>query len=224
MAIPSWTDSKLGTMKRAALWLVQEVGEGNIFTKGQLRDAFPGTSQIDRRMRDLRDFDWKISTNREDVSLDANEQRFVQQGIAVWEPGKATRSGPSAITANQRRDLLARDGHKCRSCGIGPGEKYAGIETAAQLDIARRTVLMPDGSETIQLLVECNRCRIGGRELTADLTDVLNRLTSLPAIERKMLTSWIAKDARSFSTVEQLWADYRTLPSEAREKVRKSLS
>jgi hypothetical protein len=39
-----WNDPKLkvGSMVRAALWLVEEVGEGNTFTKEQLREAFPG--------------------------------------------------------------------------------------------------------------------------------------------------------------------------------------
>lgn len=103
-AVPSWQDSELGTMKRAALWLVQVVGEGEIFTKTELREAFPDVAQIDRRMRDLRDFGWKIDTKREDIDLDANEQRYVQRGEPVWEPGRGTRPR-SAITVNQRREL-----------------------------------------------------------------------------------------------------------------------
>lgn len=93
-ALPSWQDSKLGTMKRAALWLVQVVGEENVFTKAELREAFPDVAQIDRRMRDLRDFGWKIDTKREDIDLDANEQRYVQRGEPVWEPGRGP--GPRA--------------------------------------------------------------------------------------------------------------------------------
>ena len=58
MVMPRWDDANLGTMRRAALWLVEVVGEGNSFTKSQLREAFPEVAQIDRRMRDLRDFGW----------------------------------------------------------------------------------------------------------------------------------------------------------------------
>ncbi|WP_045746728.1 hypothetical protein [Actinoplanes rectilineatus] len=223
MAVPDWADESLGTMKRGALWLVQVVGEGNIFTKSQLRDAFPNIAQIDRRMRDLRDFGWKIDTSREDVGLDINEQRFVEQGIPVWEPGKATRTGAPTITANKRRELLARDGYKCRACGIGPGEKYSDTELAAQLDVARRPVVLPDGRREVQPVIECNRCRIGGRELVADLPDVLSRVAELTMIERKMLVSWIQEGSRRFSDAEQLWADYLTLPADAREAVREAL-
>jgi hypothetical protein len=43
---PAWNDPnfKGGTMARGALWLLQEVGEGNTFTKEQLRVAFPGVT------------------------------------------------------------------------------------------------------------------------------------------------------------------------------------
>jgi hypothetical protein len=225
MSIPTWTDEGLGTMKRAALWLVQEVGEGNTFTKGQLRDAFPDVAQIDRRMRDLRDFGWKIDTNREDIGLDSNEQRFAQRGIPVWEPGKATRGGTATITSSQRREILARDGYLCRSCGIGPGEKYPATEITSQLDVARRPVRTGGSRREVQLIIECNRCRVGGgRDLTADLQDVLARIGKLPMIEKRMLAGWVDEDSRTFSTVEQIWADYRTLPQEARESVREALA
>ena len=224
MALPAWNDGNLGTMKRAALWLVQVIGEGNTFTKAELRDAFPDVAQIDRRMRDLRDFGWKIDTNREDAGLDTNEQRFTQRGVSVWEPGKATRGTTLTVTANQRREILKRDGYKCRSCGIGPGESYAGTDVTSQLDVARRPVRLPDGRQQQQLIVECNRCRVAGRDLAADLDDVLSRVAKLPGIEKKMLSAWIDRDARTFSTVEQLWADYRTLPAEARGLVREALA
>ncbi|MFJ3643499.1 hypothetical protein ACIPRD_27620 [Streptomyces sp. NPDC090108] len=223
MTLPSYEDTKLGTMKRAALWLVTEVGEGNIFTKEAVKAVFPGVSQADRRVRDLRDHGWQIDTNREDASLGQHEQRFVRQGEPVWEPGKGTR--PSAtITQTQRRDVLAKDGHFCRSCGIAPGEIYAGTYESAQLDIARRVVRQPDGSEAVELVAECNRCRVGGRGLTADAGKVLAGAEGLSGMERRMLTDWIDADKREFSRVELIWADYRTLPEESRARIRQALS
>ncbi|QLY30002.1 hypothetical protein H0264_33180 [Nocardia huaxiensis] len=223
MSMPAWDNPDLGAMKRVALWLVQEVGIGNLFTKTQLRDAFPEVQQIDRRMRDLRDFEWRIDTNREDPSLDSHEHRFVSQGVDVWVPGKATRRTGVTVTAAERHALMMRDGHKCRSCGIGPGEQYAGTYISSQLDVARRAVRMPDGTTSVQLMIECNRCRVGGRDLTADLGDVLGRISSLPVYERKMLASWVERDARSFSETEDLWAAYRSLPVDSRDKVREAL-
>jgi hypothetical protein len=223
MVMPAWDDAKLGTMRRAALWLVQVVGEGNTFTKNQLREAFPEVAQIDRRMRDLRDFGWKIDTNREDVSLEAHEQRFTRRGASVWEAGKGARERSVSITASQRHEVLMRDGHRCRSCGIGPGETYADTEITSQLDVARRQVRLPDGKRETHLVIECNRCRIGNRELVAELGDVLAKVKKLPAIEKRMLSTWIERDARAFSAVEEVWAAYRTLPAEARGHVRDAL-
>ncbi|MFC4126470.1 hypothetical protein [Nocardia rhizosphaerae] len=223
MAMPTWNDPKLGTMKACALWLVQEVGVGGLFTKGQLRDAFPDKSQVDRRMRDLRDFGWRIDTNREDASLGPHEQRFVEQGIAVWEPGKATRPAGATITAAERYEVMAKDGRKCRSCGIGPGETYAGTYIASQLDVARRTVRLPSGGTSVQMVLECSRCRIGGRDSVADLGDILARVDKLTAYEKQMLSQWIERDTRGFSEAENLWALYRTLPAESRAEVRDRL-
>ncbi|MER5256290.1 hypothetical protein [Streptomyces sp. NPDC002855] len=222
MVMPSWTDPKLGTMKRAALWLVTVVKEDGVFTKEDVKQAFPGVSQADRRVRDLRDHGWQIDTNREDASLGPHEQRFVKQGEPVWEPGRGTRPSTS-ITQTRRREVLARDGHFCRSCGIAPGEVYAGTYESAQIDIARRVVRQPDGRETTELVAECNRCRVGGRGSVTDLGSMLNRAEALSGLERRMLAGWMEQDRRDFSGAETFWADYRSLPAESRAKVREAL-
>ncbi|MFD5060268.1 hypothetical protein [Streptomyces sp. NPDC058394] len=222
MALPSWRDEKFGTMKRAALWLVTVVGEGNVFTKEDVKNAFPGISQADRRVRDLRDYGWQIDTHREDALLGQHEQRFVAQGQLVWEPGKATKDS-SSITDTQRRKILARDGNRCRSCGITPGQVYSDSFESVQIDIARRKVRQPDGSSPVQFVAECNRCRVGGRGLEADPDAVIAGISKLGGLERQMLADWVAADEREFGAVERLWADFRTLPAESRDKVRAAL-
>ncbi|MFG2426333.1 HNH endonuclease [Streptomyces sp. NPDC048590] len=219
MTLPSWQDTKFGTMKRAALWLVTVVGEGNVFTKEQIKAAFPGVSQADRRVRDLRDYGWRIDTHRDDSQLDQSEQRFVAQGQPVWV--KATRQS-SSITETERRKVLSRDGNRCRSCGISPGQAYENSFETAQIDIARRKV-KHGGSTRVELVSECNRCRVGGRGLEADLDDVLQRVTRLGGLQRQLLADWVAADEREFGAVEVLWGHFRTLPAESRDKVRAAL-
>ncbi|THA37807.1 hypothetical protein [Streptomyces sp. A1547] len=97
--LPDWTDQKMATKVRTALWLATEVGEGNVYTKEQLRAAFPDVTQIDRRVRELRDYGWVIATNRDDPRLTSHEARFVQAGDPVWEPGARAR------TLRERRAL-----------------------------------------------------------------------------------------------------------------------
>ncbi|WRZ87116.1 hypothetical protein OG316_17650 [Streptomyces sp. NBC_01022] len=211
-------------MARCALWLITEVGVGEVFTKTELRDAFPETSQIDRRMRDLRDRGWKIATNRDDRTLTSSEHRFVEMGAEVWKPGQAKAKTPAAsVTATQRREIFELDGHLCRVCGIAAGEAYEGGVETAQLDVARRDVLKPGARVEVEMVTECRRCRIGGRGNQADLARVLGRLRQMSHIERAHFTQWVESDQRDFSIMEQLWGEYRTLPSESRNTVRNAL-
>lgn len=224
--LPSWQDESLSTMKRAALWLIAEVGEGLVFTKAQLRDAFPDTAQIDRRMRDLRDFGWQIDTRREDPRLEAHEQRFAEAGAPVWKPGaaKRQRAGGASVSAAQRREVFMRDDNICRSCGIAGGAQYSDDSyELAQLDIARRTVAKPGGGESVELVTECNRCRVGGRFLTADLGKLLAGIDSLGALERRVFAGWVEEDKRELALIERLWGEYRSLPAESRDAVREVL-
>ncbi|MFE2550714.1 hypothetical protein ACFXGI_19510 [Streptomyces sp. NPDC059355] len=220
--IPSWRDEKLSTMVRCALWLVTEVGVGEVFTKTQLREAFPETSQIDRRMRDLRDRGWRISTNREDVRLTPSEHRFVEMGAEVWKPGQSRVKPAAVVSAPQRREILDRDDHLCRVCGIAAGEAYDGGIESAQLDLARREVASP-GGVSVELVTECRRCRIGGRGRQTDLSGVLDRLDQMSQVEREHFAQWVAVDRRDFSLLERLWGEYRSLPAESRGTVRQVL-
>src|SRR5689334_11816746 len=115
MTLPKWNDPKLqaGTMIRTALWLMTEVGVGNTFTKEQHRQAFAGITQADRRLRDLRDYGWVIRTSAEDVTLRAEEQRFVAPGKAVWSRGIRRDAASGQITAKQRVAAFAESDYQC---------------------------------------------------------------------------------------------------------------
>lgn len=209
-------------MARCALWLLTEVGVGEVFTKTQLREAFPETSQIDRRMRDLRDRGWRIATNREDITLTPSEHRFVEMGAEVWKPGQSRIKAAAVVSAPQRREILDRDDHLCRACGIAAGEAYEGGVETAQLDLARREVVHP-GGVAVELVTECRRCRIGGRGRQTDVSGVLGRLEQMSRVEREHFAQWVAEDRRDFSLLERLWGEYRSLPAESRGAVRQVL-
>lgn len=221
-SMPSWRDKNYGSMIRGALWLVQEVGIGGIFTKADLRAAFPDVAQIDRRLRDLRDHGWQIDTNREDPSLRQEEQRYVQRGAEVWVPGQAKAKPKAALTAAQRSKVLHDDGFLCRSCGIAPGDQYED-GTTAQLDIARRAVVLADGKQEVQLIAECNRCRVGGRNRVDDAGAVLRRLEALGPVETRIFADWVEADERKLSGLEKLWGAYRALPADSRKVIRQAV-
>ncbi|GHE36058.1 hypothetical protein [Streptomyces sp. AC04842] len=229
MTMPSWQETtagghKLGSMARAALWLIQEVGEGEIFTVAKLREAFPDIAQIDRRMRGLRDYGWEIATAREDPELRSQERRFVTRGKDVWVPGQAkTPSHKSSITSAQRAKVMQEDGYLCRTCGITGGEAYDDDIIQAVLNVARRPVILADGSVTHQLVTECQRCGRGTADRSVDLPELIAKIEALAPLERSVLSSWVKNDKRTYSQLEVLWGLYRTLPQESRKAVADAL-
>lgn len=227
--IPSYQDKKFGSMVRAALWLLAVVEEGNVFTKTQLREAFPDVAQIDRRLRDLRDHGWRIDTSRDDPSLRQQEQRFVTRGADVWIPGKSKAPKHKAsLTAAQRAKVLHDDNYLCRSCGVGAGEAYedgGGIELA-KINVSRRKVLHSDEGELAeyQLVTECKRCGAGGGpDREVDLGALLELVETLAPVEQRLFAKWIAADQRTFSPIEKVWGIYRTLPQESRAAVAEAI-
>lgn len=225
--MPHWNDRafKAGTMIRGALWLVQEVGEGNTFTKEQLRDAFPGVSQVDRRVRDLRDYGWVILTNTEDASLAAENQRFVKAGVPVWDPGARQAAAPQkAVSAKEKQSVFVRDDYMCTVCGIAGGEPY--VEDPSQtavLSVARRTTVLPGGREEVLFVAECKRCRAGSDGSPARADEVLADANALNADERRRLLRWMERGRRGSTALDRAWNAYRRLPADARDEVRSAL-
>src|SRR5690349_22430259 len=109
MTVPDWRTATAGAKVRVALWLASEVREGGIFTKAQLRAAFPNIEQVDRRMRDLRPEGWEILTFQEDRSLEPDELRLKTMGGSVWDPGYRSKAKASVSEKERQAVFLADD-------------------------------------------------------------------------------------------------------------------
>lgn len=226
MSLPAWNDPdlKAGTMVRGALWLLQVVGEDGVFTKEQLREAFSGISQADRRIRDLRSFGWVVLTNTEDARLSADEQRFVSAGLPVWDPSARRAAARKTITAKERREVMARDGYMCAACGIASTESYQDDSNqSAVLSVARREAVLPSGNLETLLITECKRCHAGSDGQPADVVQLLASIDALDGDEREQLAQWVSLGRRGITPVERAWSAYRRLPSDARHSVREAL-
>lgn len=224
MPEPRWNDPQLkaGTMARAALWLVQEVGEGNTFTKEQLRDAFPGVAQADRRVRDLRGYGWVLDTSTSDATLSPEEQRFTRRGVDVWDAAqrRATERETGAISNKERDAVLAANGYQCASCGIAGGEAYPDrpSETAV-LAVSRRIIERGDGRTEPFLITECKRCRSGAVARTYSVPDVRALLEDLDAADLHRIKRWAARGVRGTTPLERAWNGLRALPAAERSKL-----
>lgn len=208
-------------MVRGALWLVQVVGEGHTFTKNQLREAFPGVSQADRRIRDLRDYGWVLYSSTEDASLLAEDQRFVKMGVPVWDPKARRDAAPQkAVPSKERQAVLARDGYMCTLCGIAGGEAYPDDSVmTAVLAVSRRTVTTEDGREQERLVTECKRCRAGRSTAGASALDAIALARDLDPRERRRLLRWMERGRRGTTELDRAWAAYLRLPPDMRTAV-----
>ncbi|MFD6953569.1 hypothetical protein A6A08_22150 [Nocardiopsis sp. TSRI0078] len=226
---PAWHDPDLrvGTRIKVALWLLDEVGEGNTFTKAQLREAFPGVEQVDRRMRDLRDDGWAINTNREDPGLPPNTLCFAKAGDDVWDPRASRRRSEPSLSNKERAAVMAADDFMCTVCGIAGGEAYPDSRRGetAQLSVSSREEVLPDRTSQQQFVTECKRCKAGRgpRAEGPRLAEVLEAVDSLGTAEREEFAQWVKRGRRLPRRVEQLWTEYRRLPSESREAVAERL-
>lgn len=218
MSVPDWHTFAAGTRVRVALWLHSEVGPGGTFTKADLRSAFPGVEQIDRRMRDLRAEGWIITTYQEDRSLAADELRLVEEGAAVWERGYRSQQS-RAITAKERQTAMRADSFACVICGIGGGEVFP----EHPLRTAKLAVVHvgDDARGGRRLSTICDLCIAGGARGTTDA--LISAIDELTPSERVLLADWVRRGVRPRSKEEQLWAQYRQLPSVDRAAIERHL-
>lgn len=218
----AWDDPRAGgTMVRGALWLLQVVGEGNTFTKNELREAFPGVSQVDRRIRDLRDYGWVVHSSAEDAALLREDQRFVSAGISVWDPKARREHAPDkAISAKERQSVLARDGYMCTLCGIAGGESYPddAIMTAV-LAVSRREIASDDGRPKRAFVTECKRCRAGDIPTPSEEGNVIGYASELDLDDLRRLLRWTERGHRSATKLDRAWLSYLRVSPDERSQV-----
>lgn len=208
-------------MVRGALWLLQVIGEGNTFTKSQLRDAFPGISQVDRRIRDLRDYGWVVYSNTEDASLLRVDQRFVSAGVPVWDPKARRANAPEkTISTKERQAVLARDGYMCTLCGVAGGEPYPDdVVMTAVLAVSQRTVTADDGAAKLVLVTECKRCRSGESPPPLTAREAVAAAGALSPGELRRLARWMERGRRGSTQLDLAWAAYLRVPPDERADV-----
>lgn len=208
-----------------AYYLATAVGEGNTFTMQAVRDACPGISQVDRRMRELRELGWVIHTYKDSASLQPEQLRLVRIGDRVWEPDYKPLVAGTRIPGPLRREVLERDHHRCTVCGIGAGEEYPDYPgRRARMTIGHVQPIGRGGrTEKKNLRTECAMCNETAKDTTSSPTDptlVMRRIRELPRKEKAILAQWMSADQRDFSELEDVWAEYRSLPAANREVLR----
>lgn len=208
-------------MVKGALWLLQEVGVGNVFTKADIRAAFPDTAQADRRIRDLRDYGWVLHTSADDATLLREQTRFVSAGADVWDRQARRAAGPgTGLTAKERDAVMARDEFMCTVCGISGAEAYPDNNTqTAVLSVTKQSVSARDGGSVEAYVTVCKRCKSGQAGRGLDPYRVERAIDALDDADQQLLRQWIRSGRRTISPAERVWAMFQRLPPEARSLV-----
>jgi hypothetical protein len=152
----------------------------------------------------------------------SEDQRFVKQGVPVWDPAARRAAAPQkSVSAKEKRAAMERDDFMCTVCGISGGEPYPEDSTQfAVLSVTRLETVLPDGQEKILLTTECKRCRSGSSGAPADAAEVLMAVRALEPSDQQRLARWINRGRRVSTPVERAWSAYRRLPAEARSEIR----
>lgn len=208
MNLPDWRTYSGGTMKRAALWLADMVGEGEVFTKGELREAVPGVSQIDRRVRDLRDHGWILSTRAEDLDLELDEQRLVHIGGHVWAEGYRSPVKAVGPSPKQRQEAFELSNHRCVACGATAGEPFID-------DILTTVKLTVVGSPDSGWVAACQQCKKGG-SLPSSSVEFLAAFSILNSSEKIIFAEWMQADRRESTPLDRVWDYFRRLSAAER--------
>ncbi|MGW3513547.1 HNH endonuclease [Streptomyces sp. NPDC000994] len=224
---PDWRDTSVGARVRVAAWLVSVVGEGNEFTKQQLRKAIPDREQVDRRMRDLRPAGWVIKTYRDKQVAGAEILHLEKVGLPVWQK-QYRGAGLRTISDKLRREVYERDKHRCVRCGTAAREIYLDPpHDVARLTLGHVNPHKLGSAATIKdLVTECARCNEAVRHLTGvqvDAERVWDQIVELPKRDKTRLLRWMAADSRDFDKAEQVWAIFRQLPGASREELHERL-
>ncbi|WP_083975250.1 HNH endonuclease [Herbidospora daliensis] len=225
---PNWRNEKLGTRIRVALWLLDEVGEGNPFTKERLHHAFP-SAQVDRRLRDLRNHGWVIETSRTLAGLAPSEMLFVKAGDPVWEPHGLVYVAKSGLVPHRRiRDaVLERDGHSCTNCGLSLVEGTIDSEIQHILKLAYVRPRSEGGTDSLNNLITlCANCHAAYDRRSHDPLDpeaVWNLVQGLSPSDQTKLLAWIAMDHRPPTDAERTWALLRALRTDQRADIARRL-
>ena len=227
------TKRKFGGEPKLAAYLTFNHAIGDLLTVRQLREAIPDIDgeanrqeHFNRRLRQLRKYNWGISSDDEDGSLSPGEYRLTAIGAPIWL-GKSEFASDT-ISAKLRRQVFDRDGNRCVLCGVGSGESYPGEpDSRARMTVGHFRADRRRGAATVDnLRTECSRCNEPLRDeisVNATADDYWARLVRLSKADKQRLADWLESGMKTRSEVEKFYDEIRVLPAGLRDELRRRL-
>lgn len=224
-----------GSRQRAAAWLWFNKREGDTFTMAELREALApleNAEHLNRRLRELRDVDWELPTNKDDATLGTDEYRLEKRGARIWLKSERQKYQVFKPSDRIRRQVFERDGSRCQECGLAAGEPWPD-------DPRRRTVLtighmIPQNRLDRQRRddninnwrTECKRCNESVRDQIRDphtYEEAFPMVKPMPRKNKETLLSWLHAGHRLRNRLDEVYDIVRKLSEADKARLREYL-
>lgn len=164
--------------------------KGQIVTGKQIVAAANITS-AQRRLRELREEGWPISSHIDDDTLKPGEYRLTGD-----PPADAGRGSRKALSARIRAQVLSRDGSVCQMCGAVPEDRDPQFpQRNVRLHVGHIIHRNHGGSDELSnLRTLCSRCNQGAKHLTQrppDYTHLLGQIRSSSRDVQLEVLEWL---------------------------------
>lgn len=228
--LDTWPGTKrhFGGEPKLAAWLYFNVQVGGEFRMRDLREALgdeidgPGRAEhLNRRLRLLRDHDWRFDSYKDKLGQDMDVYVLKAKGKRIWLGEKNKRDLPSKATI---RFVFDRDLNTCVICGVAAREPYADDPLAtAKLTIGHRTPgARKANASPDNLQAECSRCNetVGDSHPNPEtLEEVMAGIKGLGPAAKAELLSWIQSGRRHRSKIDIAYGRFRRLAPSEQEAV-----
>ena len=209
---------------------IATIGEGHKFTKLELHEAVPDYSQVDRRMRDLRECGWVIDNYKVNPSLKPNEYLVLKIGVRIDLGERPPTPKRTKISGAKRRTILELAGNLCAICGVPAGGSYPDMP-GRQAVLSVGQIASDDRSgpgDESNLQAECQRCSTEVRDNTANPPEWESVLAQARDIgtraDQARLLSWMIAQRRTPDDIERIFAEWRRLPRDDQGRVMAAFS
>ncbi|WP_425954500.1 HNH endonuclease [Xylanimonas sp. McL0601] len=216
---------------KLAAWLMFNKRLGGTFTMRELRRVLGAgiadtSEHLNRRLRELRKFKWRLDTAKDDSSLGTDEYRFVVAGAPIWLPGEKAAHKKFAPSAALRRRVYDRDGGRCVHCGRASREPdgFGGIVTLTighRVPQARLNLRQADDNID-NWQTECTNCNSTVRDELPDphtLDEVLPAVTKMKRDEKRKLHAWLVARQRLRDDLDRTYDIARMLSENDRAEL-----
>ncbi|MBJ7287995.1 HNH endonuclease signature motif containing protein [Williamsia sp.] len=217
---------KFGGRPKLAAYLYFNYEVGNTFRMKELRralgdDAPADDEHLNRRLRQLRDQDWRFDSYKDLAGQDVDAYVLKAKGKRIWLGERNRLDKPSQAV---RREVIERDLNRCVVCGVGAGEPYdrepdskARMTVGHRVAGARLASASPDNLQT-----ECSRCNEPAGDTPPNperLDEVMSVVSRLGVKDKTALLDWLTAGRRIRNKVDVAYDRIRRLSTTEREAV-----